>query len=74
MKDKIENPAAFGSDTEFGMTLRDYFAGQALPSLMRADMRGGINKVVEGTELDVQTATAYMAYIYADAMLEARLK
>lgn len=43
---------------EYGMTLRDWFAGQALPGLIALDSDAGINGIVSD------------AYEYADAMLE----
>jgi len=47
---------------EDGMTLRDYFAGQVLNGLFSGNNAGGsIDDLAE------------RAYIYADAMLEARL-
>lgn len=48
-----------GRYKEYGMTLRDYFAGQALAS-MRAEF--------------VTDRTAQLAYEYADAMLAEREK
>jgi hypothetical protein len=46
---------------EDGMTLRDYFAGQVLNGLFAGNNTGG--------PID---ALAERAYIYADAMLDAR--
>lgn len=45
-----------------GMTLRDYFAGQIMSAIIVANSPGS------GTVRDM----AERAYIYADAMLEAR--
>ncbi len=63
----IENPPAFpmGDPTHGGydgMTLRDYFAGQALAGLAHVDPWVG------------EIAKAQMAYEIADAMLTARQK
>ena len=49
----------------YGMTLRDYFAGQALPILIK-DYTTGDGKV--------EFAVAKTAYEYADAMLKERGK
>ena len=69
MTDKPENPQAFphgnpthGGDT--GMTLRDYFAGQALAgSCALPDMRTVKDSII-----------AEAAYSLADAMLKERSK
>ena len=57
--------AGIGNEAEDGMTLRDYFAGQALSAL-----------VTEGLRLDHESwaATAQHAYIVADALLTERSK
>jgi hypothetical protein len=67
MTNKSENPPAFPTDINAnfgrqGMSLRDYFAGQALTGLITAfpDCDCG----AEGLTQD--------AYMYADAMLKAR--
>ena len=72
---KTENPQAFPSDTEFewsggtkrethtGMTLRDYFAGQALVGMLKHQ------EAFENPD-----KTGAWAYEYADAMLEERSK
>ena len=70
--DKPENPlafpsgdkAAFPSSTfEPGMTLRDWFAGQAL-----------IGAAVEGARADGVRGLAFTAFQIADAMLAERSK
>lgn len=48
---------------EFGMSLRDYFAGQALAGLM---------SIYEYTEHCGESTIADLAYAQADAMLEVR--
>lgn len=67
-----ENPPAFpatvnGIVVDEGMSLRDYFAGQALAGLLAhhgsTDDNQGLREVV-----------AYDAYSYADAMIEHRKK
>jgi hypothetical protein len=50
-----------------GMTLRDYFAAKALAGLLSAN-------AMYGGRTDNRTALANDAYLYADAMLEARKK
>lgn len=56
---------AFPSDrfSELGMSLRDYFAGQALAGLLACDETGGRKE-----------RFAKVAYEYADAMLAERQK
>lgn len=50
-----------------GMTLRDYFAGQALMGLRAAELDGN-------TALWTSEMVAKLSYLDADAMLEARKK
>lgn len=65
--DKIDNPPAFPNSLgRDGMTLRDYFAGQALIPVCQAVR--GIEPAVPASEV------ARYAYGMADAMLRARLK
>jgi hypothetical protein len=52
--------------TRKGITLRDYFAGQALPVCL--DVKSG----PDSRPRDAATLAAKMAYHIADAMLEAR--
>lgn len=62
-------------DTNYGgMTLRDYFAGQALIALMgNADWARGLEKVVKaGSEASFKKSLALNAYNLADMMIEAR--
>lgn len=61
-------PIAVPTDFQFaepGMSLRDWFAGQALPSIISA----GTPTEGEGTVFDWMAADAYA---FADAMLAAR--
>lgn len=53
--------------TEYGMTLRDWFAGQALAGMFRHD--GWLN-TRDGDEKEA----AYRAYRIADSMLAARIE
>lgn len=57
--DSNNDPHAAFADDRGGMTLRDYFAGQALVGLS-VDEHTSVSKA------------AHLAYEYADAMLEAR--
>ena len=52
-----------------GMTLRDYFAAKALPSVLTAYYKHGED---EGFEYMWQVGIAMDAYFIADAMLKAR--
>ena len=56
----ISNPGAFGAEP--GMTLRDWFAGQALVGMLTREEAGNADKDM----------VACQAYYYADAMLAAR--
>jgi len=65
-----DNPSAFpvsdiGVHGQFGMTLRDYFAGQALAAIITATLNTKDRDVTERT-------WAFGAYECADAMLAAR--
>lgn len=53
-----------------GMSLRDWFAGQALPAIM-ADHET-LMVVCKSIECSSEDAAAHMAYMHADAMLKAR--
>ena len=78
----IENPPAFPTignvaynsewDTEHGMTLRDWFAGRALPAIISATSAGQHQPGVMGDDRSIQTRMAEDAYKLADAMLAAR--
>ena len=70
-KDDVpENPRAFPHESSFdgrkGMTLRDWFAGQALAGFTSCCME-------DGDAIMGAADTAKAAYNYADAMLRARL-
>ena len=68
-----DNPRAYpcgdqrGAEPDYGMTLRDWFAGQALTSTMRL-VTGHESEPGEG----MAQTFARRAYELADAMLEAR--
>jgi hypothetical protein len=57
----------------YGMTLRDYFAAQAMAATIsnRREM-ALVNDVAESNEEDDTDVVARWAYVYADAMLKAR--
>ena len=67
------NPPAFPlplkSGSHAGMTLRDYFAGQALAGMCASQWFPDHGKHESG---DMGTGLAANAYSYADAMLAAR--
>ena len=83
MTDKVENPTAFpvqdcAAYQCHGMSLRDWFAGQALGGLL-ADNENRIvfAKVVNASphrKGDERSLAASVAYRYADAMLAERMK
>lgn len=65
-------PLPFGSETTAGtdgMTLRDYFAGQALIGLLSSEP---INRTSDAEAVHDSLLFAQGAYLYADAMLAAR--
>ena len=68
MKNKYAFPSTWENETgklcdDQGMTLRDYFAGQALQALILRD----------GEEADCINVITTTAYQYADDMLKERL-
>lgn len=73
MKNKYDGGPAFPhgdgsrSDTPKGMTLRDWFAGQALAGILA----GGFANTIPHDDVSGGKEAAYFAYQYADAMLEA---
>lgn len=82
-KTKTDGGAAFplaggegvdAPNSQFGMTLRDYFAAAALPAVMQARTALGNVDISEG-QLDLsQESIAEECYELADALLEARHK
>jgi len=81
--DKPENPLIFPTNqmsvqgqvvpATFGMTLLDYFAGQALASFDTGFL-SDISMLNEKTGIDVEELTAGCAYTLAEAMLKERQK
>ena len=63
-------------DAWSGMTLRDYFAAQALPAVIAATSAGQHNihsrKPGKPVDATIQFAIAFDAYELADAMIAAR--
>lgn len=56
-----------------GMTLRDYFAAQAMNGLIgSAESVAAIRKAAHNNGADIETVIATTSYIVADAMLRAR--
>lgn len=73
-----ENPPAFPrtgrtsiNGDQYGMTLRDWFAGKALPATSSVPHARGMSMVQVGSPMHPELA-AKAAYAYADAMLDAR--
>ena len=73
----MKNEPAFPTGTgvtpyKSGMTLRDYFAAQAMQGLIAHEERA---KQLSGANLgDFDERVAFAAYRYADAMMERREK
>lgn len=59
------------STSDHGMTLRDYFAGQALAGLVQRMNADAVRKYRDGTH---DGREAYIAYVIADAMLAERVE
>ena len=80
----IPNPPAFPrpsgqgasaySSHQVGMTLRDHFAGQALPAVMAATSAGQHHPGPVGSTLPLVRRISDDAYKMADAMLAERIK
>ena len=73
MTDKPKNPAAFplayNNVDQHGMSLRDYFAGQALAGLLP-----GLRESKPSEMIDYFNNLVKWSYFAADAMLKERLK
>jgi trimethylamine:corrinoid methyltransferase-like protein len=65
---------AFPSNTDLGMTLRDYFAGQAMQSLTTQYRAMYLDNTLEDWEEEAVPALAEESYLWADEMLKARAK
>lgn len=75
MPNKDDGGPAFPArpaDMEAGMTLRDYFAAQAMEALLSYMMT--ISRVADQTNQQLGVMVARIAYLQADAMLEERDK
>lgn len=70
MSTKPDGGSAFPDFKQTGMSLRDYFAGQALPAAIGALNNGGA-LTVRGEQLEM---IAKYAYDIADAMITERAK
>ena len=66
-------PGATEDYFQFGMSLRDYFAGQAVGAILGLDMNHAPGVVPKKGE-DGNQAIARVAYSLADAMLAERAK
>lgn len=55
-----------------GMTLRDWFAGQAITAIVAVTSAGQHQPIMHEGEIHIRTAMARDAYELADAMLAAR--
>ncbi len=67
-------PSDASADGRRGMTLRDYFAGQALQGFLAGPMATALEKVASRRGIDVDELASKAAYEYADAMLKEREK
>lgn len=70
MSEKLAFPCQSPGQLEPGMSLRDWFAGQALPSLVAQPEIGAA--VAKNNGITLNEAVASTAYGIADAMLKAR--
>ena len=57
-----------------GMTLRDWFAGQALNGMVAADNDDQLARDAKAGHRQIKEHYAILAYEFADAMMEARTK
>ena len=63
--------AVHGCNGEYGMTLRDYFAAKAMQTYMADE---NLMEVYSSLGKNVKKEVSTIAYMMADAMLEAREK
>ena len=72
---KDGTPWGSAGPIEYGMTLRDYFAGQAMIALMQAvTMNKEFAQYVAKINPDGNSFVAMAAYMHADAMIVQREK
>lgn len=73
-KDMVLDPVTnlSGEDVSSGMSLRDYFAAQAMPAVIMATSQNMHQPLKRDGERTVVPAIARDAYAIADAMLSAR--
>lgn len=64
---QYEGSQGSGTITQYGMTMRDYFAAKAMPVIM-ADL------IQRNTEAEAADFAAVIAYKLADAMLRERAR
>lgn len=68
---KNEGGTAFPIQDQPGMTMRDYFAGQALAGLLANPIA---DKGLRQTGAELASSYAIVAYMHADAMIAERSK
>lgn len=68
------HPEVFDWQGQAGMTLRDYFAAQALPAILAATSAQQHMPIMQPGERELIPAMVRDAYAVADAMLAARAK
>ncbi|MCX2696740.1 hypothetical protein [Ochrobactrum chromiisoli] len=61
-----------GPEASHGMTLRDHFAGQALPALIENADLSILDKIAKVRSVSIMQVFGIIAYEYADAMIAAR--
>lgn len=62
------------TDAQDGMSLRDYFAGQALAGFISGGAIGHITGDLDQSNATAEKTIAFSAYRFADAMVAARDK
>ncbi|MBC8719327.1 hypothetical protein [Ochrobactrum sp. Marseille-Q0166] len=61
-----------GPEASHGMTLRDHFAGQALPALIENADLSILDKIAKVRSVSIMQVFGIIACEYADAMIAAR--
>lgn len=69
-----EGPYAGGPHHAPGMSLRDWFAGRTVSSLLQSSVYISAVGRVSSADVDIYASAARDAYIIADEMLKAREK